>query len=329
MDYRQLGRSGLRVSVLTLGTMTFGGQGPFAKVGDTDVEGAGRLIDQAAAAGVNLLDTANVYSAGASEEIIGQVMRGRWGDMLVATKARMRFGTGPNQGGASRHGLIAECEKSLRRLQRDHIDLYYVHEWDGETPVEETMEALDSLVRAGKVRYIGASNYSGWHLMKAQAAADKHGYQRFVSQQIHYTLQAREAEYELVPVTLDQGLGILVWSPIAGGLLPAKYRRNQADPEGSRRFNGWHEPPVRDEAKLYDIVDVLVEVADGRGVSAAQVALAWLLGRPGVSSVVIGARTDAQLADNLAAAELRLGDDERARLDEISAPPLLYPYWHQ
>lgn len=264
MEYRQLGRSGLRVSVLTLGTMTFGGQGPFAKVGNTDVEGAARLIDQAAEAGVNLIDTANIYSGGASEEIVGQVMRGRWGDMLVATKARMRFGDGPNQGGASRHGLIAECEKSLRRLHRDHIDLYYVHEWDGETPVEETMEALDSLVRAGKVRYAGASNYSAWHLMKALAAADRHGWQRFVSQQIHYTLQAREAEYELVPVTLDQGLGILVWSPLAGGLLSGKYQRNQADPEGSRRFNGWTEPPVEDEGKLYDIVDVLVEIGADR-----------------------------------------------------------------
>jgi aryl-alcohol dehydrogenase-like predicted oxidoreductase len=329
MEYRQLGRSGLRVSVLTLGTMTFGGQGAFAKVGSTDVEGARRLIDQAREAGVNLLDTANMYSAGVSEDIIGQVMHGRWGEMLVATKARMRHGPGPNQGGASRHELIAECDKSLKRLRRDHIDLYYVHEWDGETPIEETMEALDGLVRSGKVRYIGASNYSGWHLMKALAAADRAGTQRFVSQQIHYTLQAREAEYELVPISVDQGLGILVWSPIAGGLLSGKYRRNAQPADGTRHLNGWNEPPILDEEKLYDIVEVLVEIGEGRGVSAAQVALAWLLGRPAVASLVIGARTQAQLADNLAAADLTLSAEERRRLDEVSAPPLLYPYWHQ
>jgi aryl-alcohol dehydrogenase-like predicted oxidoreductase len=329
MQYRQLGRSGLRVSVLTLGTMTFGGSGPFAKVGSTDVAGATQLIDMCRDRGVNLIDTANIYSDGRSEDIVGQVMDGRWGDMLVATKARMRTGAGPNQGGASRHHLIAECEKSLGRLRRDHIDLYYVHEWDGETPLEETMEALDSLVRAGKVRYVGASNYSAWHLMKALAAADSHGLQRFVSQQIHYTLQAREAEYELVPVTIDQGLGILVWSPLAGGLLSGKYRRDRETPAGTRRFNDWNEPPIHDEAKLYDIVDILVEIGDSRGVSAARIALAWLLGRPGVTSLVVGARQADQLADNLGCLDIHLTPDERSRLDVVSAPQLLYPYWHQ
>ena len=249
--------------------------------------------------------------------------------MLVATKARMKHGDGPNAGGASRHQLIAECEKSLKRLRRDHIDLFYVHEWDGETPVEETMEALDSLVRSGKVRYVGASNYSGWHLMKALAAADRLGLQRFVSQQIHYTLQAREAEYELVPITIDQGLGILVWSPLAGGLLSGKFRRDKSGPADSRHLQGWNEPPIRDEGKLYDIVDVLVEIGEARGVSAAQIALAWLLQRPGVTSLVIGARTKTQLADNLASADLALTGEEVARLDTVSQPPLLYPYWHQ
>jgi aryl-alcohol dehydrogenase-like predicted oxidoreductase len=184
-------------------------------------------------------------------------------------------------------------------------------------------------VRRGKVRYIGCSNYSGWQVTKALGISDRRGYQRYVSQQIHYTLQAREAEYELIPVSLDQGVGILVWSPLAGGLLSGKYRRDQQGPEGARHFGGWDEPPIYDSERLYDVVDVLVEIAEGHGVSAAQVALAWLLGRPGVSSVVIGARTDEQLADNLAAAELELGEDERARLDEVSAPPLIYPYWHQ
>ena len=329
MEYRQLGRSGLRVSTLTLGTMTFGGAGPFAKVGSTDVEGASRLMERCREAGVNLIDTANIYSDGLSEEIIGQAMRGRWGEMLVATKARMRTGSGPNSGGASRHHLIEECEKSLKRLQRDHIDLFYVHEWDGATPIEETVEALDGLIRSGKVRYVGASNYSGWHLMKALATADRLGAQRFVSQQIHYTLQAREAEYELVPISLDQGLGILVWSPLAGGLLTGKYRRDGTGPEGSRHLNGWNEPPIRDQHLLFDIIDVVVDIAKNRGISASQVALAWLIGRPAVSSLVIGARNETQLADNLGAADVMLEEEVRRRLDEVSRLPLLYPYWHQ
>ena len=328
MEYRQLGRSGLRVSVLTLGTMTFGGRGFFAKAGATDVAGARRLIDMAVEAGVNLLDTANVYSMGLSEEIIGEALGDKRHQVLIATKARFTTGKGPNDKGLSRWHLIRACEDSLRRLRTDRIDLYFMHEWDGLTPVEETMEALDSLVRSGKVRYLGCSNYSGWHLMKALAAADRLGTQRFVTQQIYYSLQAREAEYELVPIALDQGVGILVWSPMAGGLLSGKYRRGQQPSEG-RHLQNWGEPPVRDEGQLYNIVDVLVEIAEGRGVSAAQVSLAWLLGRPGVTSLVIGARREEQLSDNLQAASLVLTDDERGRLDKVSAPPLLYPYWHQ
>ena len=250
--------------------------------------------------------------------------------MLLATKARMPMGDGPNDAGLSRHHLIAACEASLRRLNVDHIDLYQVHEWDGQTPLEETLEALDTLVRDGKVRYVGCSNYSGWQLMKALATADAHGYQRFVSQQIHYTLQAREAEYELVPLAARPG-------PRHPRLEPAGRRAavRQVPPRRGRarrdraRCRDWDEPPVRDHEALYDIVDVLVEIGEAHGVSAAQVALAWLLGRPGVTSLVVGARTEEQLADNLAAAELELTDDERARLDEVSAPPLLYPYWHQ
>jgi aryl-alcohol dehydrogenase-like predicted oxidoreductase len=225
------------------------------------------------------------------------------------------MGEGPNDAGLSRQHLMAACEASLRRLRTDRIDLYQLHEWDGLTPLEETLEALDALVRAGKVRYVGASNYSAWHLMKALAIAERRGLPRLVSQQIHYTLQAREAEYELVPIAVDQGVGILVWSPLAGGLLSGKYRRGQSGPEGSRQLTDWNEPPVRDEDALYDIVDALVEIGEGRGVSAAQVALAWLLGRPGVASLVIGARTDEQLADNLAAAELELSADEVARIE--------------
>jgi aryl-alcohol dehydrogenase-like predicted oxidoreductase len=329
MDYRQLGSSGLRVSALTLGTMTFGGRDRFAMVGSTDVAAATRQVDLCLDRGVNFIDTANVYSAGASEEIVGEAIKGRRDRVLLATKARMPMGDGSNDAGLSRHHLIAECEASLRRLGTDHIDLYQVHEWDGQTPLEETLEALDTLVRSGKVRYVGGSNYAGWQLMKALATSDRHGYQRFVTQQIYYSLQARDAEYELVPMAVDQGVGILVWSPLAGGLLSGKFRRGQEGPAGTRALSDWGEPPVRDWEQLYDTVEALVEIGEGHGVSAAQVALAWLLGRPGVVSLIIGARTDEQLADNLAAADLELSDAERARLEEVSRPPLIYPHWHQ
>ena len=308
--------------------MTFGGQEGFSKVGSTGVPGAKRQVHMCLDAGINLFDTANIYSGGESEEILGEAISGRRDDLLLATKVRMPVGEGPNDTGLSRHHIIRQCEESLRRLGTDYIDLYQVHEWDGRTPLEETLEALDTLVRSGKVRYVGASNYSGWQLMKALGISERLGLQRYVSQQIHYTLQAREAEYELVPLAIDQECSILVWSPLAGGLLSGKYRRDRDASEG-RHVEGWDEPPVYDPGKLYDIVDVLVEVAEGRGVSAAQVALSWLLGRPGVASVIVGARTDEQLADNLEAAELVLSKEERRRLEEVSAPLLIYPYWHQ
>ena len=328
MEYRRLGRSGLFVSALTLGTMTFGGRGVFSKVGSTGVAGARRQVDMCLDAGINLFDAANVYSEGESEEILGQAISGRRDDVLLATKVRMSVGDGPNDTGLSRHHIIRQCEESLRRLGTDYIDLYQVHEWDGLTPLEETLEALDTLVKGGKVRYVGSSNYSGWQLMKALGISERLGLQRYVSQQIHYTLQAREAEYELVPLAIDQECSILVWSPLAGGLLSGKYRRDLDTPEG-RHLSGWDEPPVRDTDKLYDTIDVLVEIAGDHGVSAAQVALSWLLGRAGVASVIVGARTDEQLADNLRAAELELSEEERRRLDEVSAPPLIYPFWHQ
>jgi aryl-alcohol dehydrogenase-like predicted oxidoreductase len=327
MEYRLLGRSGLKVSTLTMGTMTFG-RPKDSPVGSTDVAQAARQIDLCIAAGVNLIDTANVYSSGASEEIVGEALGGKRDRVLIATKVRFGMGDGPNDRGLSRYHIIRQCEASLKRLRTDRIDLYQVHEWDGLTPLEETMEALDSLVRAGKVRYVGCSNFSGWHIMKALGVAARDGRVPFVSQQIHYTLQAREAEYELVPISLDQGLGILVWSPLAGGWLSGKFRRG-ATPEGARHSGGWREPPIYDEERLYRIIDVLVAIADARGVSGAQVALAWLIGRAGVTSIVMGGRTEAQFADNLAAADLKLTDEERARLDAVSAPPLNYPYWHQ
>jgi aryl-alcohol dehydrogenase-like predicted oxidoreductase len=326
MQYRILGRSGLKVSTLTMGTMTFGGN---PKVGHTELRDAQRQIDLCLDAGVNLIDTANIYTRGASETMIGEALTdGRRQKTLLATKVRFAMSDAPNDKGLSRHHIVASCEASLKRLKTDVIDLYQVHEWDGVTPLEETLEALDTLIRHGKVRYIGCSNYSGWHIMKALAIADARHYQRFVSQQIHYTLHSREAENELVPISIDQGLGILVWSPLAGGLLTGKYRRDNA-PESGRHVGGHKEPPVPDWERLYTIVDVIVDVAKKRGASGAQVALAWLLGRPGVTSVVIGGRTEEQFKDNLAAAEITLSEEEQTRLDNVSLTPLLYPYWHQ
>jgi aryl-alcohol dehydrogenase-like predicted oxidoreductase len=329
MEYRALGGSGLRVSVLTMGTMTFGGSGPFANVGSTGVAEARRQVDMCLDAGINLIDTADVYSGGQAEEILGEALRGRRDRVLVATKVRMPMGPGPNDAGLSRHHIISGCEASLRRLGTDHIDLYQVHEWDGQTPLEETLQALDLLVRSGKVRYVGASNYTAWQLMKALGTADRLGLPRFASQQIYYSLHGREAEYELIPLAVDQGLGVLVWSPLAGGLLSGKYRRNQRPSGDSRQLTDWGEPPVYDLDKVHDIVEVLVSIGEQHGVSAAQVALAYILGKPAVTSLVIGARTDEQLADNLAAASLTLTAAERDQLDKASAPPLIYPYWHQ
>jgi aryl-alcohol dehydrogenase-like predicted oxidoreductase len=309
--------------------MTFGGRGQFRDVGETDLEGARRQIDMAREAGVNLIDTADVYSDGAAEEIVGRALAGRRELVLIATKARFPMGSGPNDAGLSRHHLVEACEASLRRLRTDHIDLYQLHEWDGQTPLEETLAALDHLVQSGKVRYVGCSNFAGWQVMKALSVARAEGLPAFVSQQVYLSLQERSAEYEIVPSALDQGLGILIWSPLAGGLLSGKYRRGQPPPPGSRLAGEWDEPPVYDEDKLYDTVDVLVEVAESHGVSPARVALAWLLARPGITTVVVGARTDEQLADNLAAAELQLSEEEISRLETVSRPPLIYPHWHQ
>jgi aryl-alcohol dehydrogenase-like predicted oxidoreductase len=329
MDYRQLGTSGLRVSALTMGTMTFGGEGDFSAVGDTDVDGATRQIDMCLEAGVNLIDTANIYSTGASEEIIGRAIRGRRDDLFLATKVRFPMGDGPNEAGLSRNHIMQQCDASLRRLQTDHIDLYQLHAWDGQTPLEETLEALEYLVDHGKVRYVGCSNYSAWHMMKALGIAEMRVLPRFVSTQNFYAPAFRDLEYEIVPAAIDQGLGILVWSPLAGGLMSGKYRRGQDGPEGSRHVGEWDEPPVRDPEALYDVIDVLVEVGEEHGVSAAQVSLAWLLTRPGVTSLIVGARTDEQLADNLAAVDLDLTDAQIDRIERVSRPPLLYPYWHQ
>lgn len=326
MDYRYLGRSGLKVSALAMGTMTFGATGGFTKAGRSDLKEAERLVGQCLDAGVNLFDTANVYSAGASEEVLGRALGKRRQDVLVASKVRFRMGDGPNAEGLSRYAVVREVEASLKRLGSDVIDILYLHEWDGMTPLEETLSALDTLIAQGKIRYAGASNFSAWHLMKALGVADARGLPRLVTQQIHYTLEAREAEYELVPIAVAEGVGILVWSPLAGGLLSGKYGPEQAS---ARQAAGWTEPPIRDPDRLWRIVAELKIIAAAHEVSAARVALAWLLGRPGVASLVIGGRNAEQFADSLGAADLALTVDERARLDAISAPPVIYPYWHQ
>jgi len=327
MEYRLLGRSGLKVSALSIGTVTFGNDGTW---GDTELDEARRQIDLSLDRGVNLIDTSNAYNAGKSESIIGQVLseNGRRDRMLISTKVRFPAGTGPNDQGLSRWHIIRQAEGSLKRLKTDVIDLYHVHEWDGQTPLEETIEALDTLIKQGKVRYLASSNYSAWHMMKALGIADAAHWQRFVGQQIHYTLQARDAEFELIPLGLDQGVGTLVWSPLAGGWLTGKYTRDKK-PEIGRHVADFPEPPIYDFDKLWDIVDVIVEIGKAHNVSGAQVALAWLLQRPTVSTVILGGRNVAQFDDSLKAADLKLTADEIRRLDEISQPNLIYPYWHQ
>jgi aryl-alcohol dehydrogenase-like predicted oxidoreductase len=328
MEMRYLVGSGLRVSALTLGTMTFGGAGRHAAMGQVQVREAAEMIDLCLEAGVNLIDTADVYSQGLSEEVLGKALEGRRDQVFVATKVQSPMGQGPNDRGQSRHHILTGCEASLRRLGTDHIDLYQVHSIDERTPMEETLRTLDDLVRQGKVRYIGCSNYSAWHLMKALSVSERRGFERYVTVQAYYSLIAREIEHEIVPLCLDQGLGVLVWSPLAAGLLAGKQRRGEAVPEGTRRATLGDTGTV-DYELAYSVIDVIGEIAARREVSHAQVAINWLLQRPAVSSVIIGARTLEQLKDNLAAAAWRLDEDEVERLERVSARPLPYPYWHQ
>lgn len=327
MEQRSLGRSGLRVPVYGFGAMTFGGEGRFARIGTTALEDARRLVGICLDAGATLFDTADVYSFGKSEEILGQALGTKRKDAIIATKAFMRMGGGDNDLGASRRHLVAACDASLKRLGTDWIDVYQLHQYDALTPVDETVRALDDLVRAGKVRYVGCSNYSGWQLMKALARADSHSASRFVSQQIYYSLLARDAENELVPLGLEEGVGIMVWSGLAWGLLSGKFRRGAPPPSVARASAGGPNQPPAD--LLYAVVDVLESIAQERNATIAQVALNWLACKPGVSTVLIGARDKAQLRENLATAEWRLTAEEVARLDAVSKPVRPYPYWVQ
>lgn len=328
MEYRKLGGSGLMVPALTLGTATFGGGTEFfRKWGSTDVDEATSMIDAAMEMGCNFFDTADAYSAGLSERILGEAIRGRRDKVLLATKTGMPMDAEPNSAGTSRDKIIRSCEASLKRLGTDCIDLYQLHAFDAMTPIEEMLHALDDLRRAGKIRYFGVSNYSGWHLMKMLALAEKHALPRPVTHQVYYTLTDRDFEWELMPLGLDQNVGTLVWSPLAGAKLSGKVGRRKAPPSDSRAATdaSWE---VADE-RLFAITDVLEVVSAEVGQSIPRVALAWLLSRPTVSSIVIGARNVGQLQDNLAAAQVRLTAEQIARLDEASAVRPAYPYWHQ
>lgn len=327
MEQRHLGRSGLSVSVLSFGTMTIGGRDRFQHMGNLGVGETMRMLDMCAEAGVTVIDTADMYSFGGAEEILGEALAGRRGQFLIVTKVFMRVGPGPHDIGLSRKHILEGCEASLRRLRTDYVDVYMCHEPDLLVPVEETLRAFDDLVRQGKVRYIACSNHSAWHVMKALHTSERSGLSRYICQQVNYSLVAREAEHELVPMGLDQGVGTMAWSPLHFGLLSGKFRRDARPTE--TRLNALDAPGTVDLERVYRIVDVLIDIAGARGVSPAQVAINWVMHKPGIDTVVLGARNQEQLADNLAAAAWRLTAEEMARLDEVSALPEPYPYWHQ
>lgn len=331
MEYRQLGYSGLKVPVITLGAGTFGGTTDFFKAwGSTQVDEAKRLISVCLEAGANLFDVANVYSIGAAEEILGKAIEGRRHEVLLSTKATFRMGDGPNNVGSSRYHLLEQVHASLKRLGTDYIDIYHMHGFDATTPIEETLETLDTLVKQGKIRYIAASNFSGWHLMKSLALSEKHSWQRYVAHQVYYSLIGRDYEWELMPLGLDQKVGALVWSPLGWGRLTGKIRRGQPAPKDTRLGQGGDKGgPIVDEEYLYTVVDALDAVAAETGKSVPQVALNWLLTRPTVSSLVIGARNEEQLRANLDAVEFTLSEEQIAKLDKASEQPRPYPYWHQ
>ncbi|HEY2433190.1 MAG TPA: aldo/keto reductase [Vicinamibacterales bacterium] len=328
MEQRFLGNSGLSVSALTFGTMTLGGRDRFAKMGNLGVDDTVRILGILRDAGVSTLDTADIYSVGGAEEVLGQALKGQRDDFVLVTKAYQRMHAGPFGTGLSRRYLVAACEASLRRLQTDYLDLYLCHEPDTFVPVEETLRAYDDLVSAGKVRYIGCSNHAAWQVMKALAASDRILAPRYVTQQVNYSLVARDVEHDIVPLALDQRCGLMVWSPLQAGLLTGKFRRDSPKPEVAR-INDLGVPGTVDFDRLYRIVDVLDAIARERAATIAQVAINWVLHKPGVDTVILGARNETQLRDILKSADFRLTPEESARLDEVSALPEPYPQWHQ
>lgn len=330
MEYRQLGASGLKVPVLSFGTATFGGGNEFFKAwGDTQLDEAKKLVNLCLDAGVNMFDTADVYSRGISEEILGQALQGLRDRVLISTKATFSMGDDANDYGSSRYHLIKSAEASLKRLKTDHIDIYHMHGFDGNTPVEETLRALDDLVTSGKVRYIACSNFSGWHLMKSLSVSERYGWSRYVAHQAYYSLLDREFEWELMPVGIDQKVSTIVWSPLSSGRLSGKFRRGTDVPADSRMSQGGAHGPATDFERLYTIMDALDEVAEETGKSVAQVSLNWLLQRPTVANIVIGARNEEQLKQNLDAVGWNLTTDQVKKLDAASDRDPIYPYWHQ
>jgi aryl-alcohol dehydrogenase-like predicted oxidoreductase len=330
MEFRQLGRSGFKVPVLSYGTATFGGANEFFKAwGETDVKEATRLVDICLDAGVTLFDSADIYSDGVSEEILGKALKGRRDKALISTKATFTTGPGPNDKGSSRYHIIKACEASLKRLGTDYIDIYFMHAFDALTPVEETLNALNNLIESGKVRYIGCSNFSGWHLMKSLAHSERHNLARYVVYQGYYSLIGRDYEEELMPLGVDQGVDLMVWSPLGWGRLTGKIRRGQPLPEGRLKLGGAANGPQVDDEYLYTVVDALDAIAKETGKTVSQVALNWLLQRPTVCNVVLGARTEEQLRQNLGAVGWNLSKEQVAMLDKASRRPPTYPYWHQ
>jgi aryl-alcohol dehydrogenase-like predicted oxidoreductase len=330
MEYRLLGGSGVKVSVLSFGAATFGGGNEFFKAwGDTDVAEAGRLITACIEAGVNLFDTADGYSNGRSEEILGKALGPRRSQVLLSTKAYFPMGDGANDRGTSRYHLRRALEASLRRLATDYVDIYHMHAFDALTPIDEVLETLNNFVREGKVRYIAASNFSGWHLMKSLAIADRYGWARYVAHQVYYSVIGRDYEWELMPLAIDQKVGALIWSPLGWGRLTGKIRRGQPVPEVSRLHKTAEAGPLVDDEYLYKVVDALDEVAKETGKTVPQIALNWLMQRPTVSSIILGARNEEQLRQNLGAAEWGLTGEQIAKLDQASAVTAAYPYWHQ
>ncbi len=330
MEYRLLGRSGLKVPALSFGTGTFGGVGAmFAKWGTTDTTEAKRLVDICLDAGINFFDTADIYSAGASEEILGQSLKGRRERALISTKATFTTGKGPNDKGSSRFHLVEALDASLKRLGTDHVDIYFMHGFDALTPVDETLRALDDFVRSGKVRYIGCSNFSGWHVMKSLATSERYGLARYVAYQGYYSLIGRDYEWELMPLALEQGVATMVWSPLGWGRLTGKMRRGQAADSGRIKEGGAEGGPVVDDDYLYTVIDALDSVAKDTGKTVPQIALNWLLQRPTVANMVVGARNEEQLRGNLGALGWTLDAEHIRRLDEASRRTPVYPYWHQ
>ncbi|MGO1060516.1 aldo/keto reductase [Planococcus sp. FY231025] len=329
MDYICLGKSGLRVPKYILGTVPFSGTNGFEAAGDIKEDAARRMVDLSLEAGINMFDTANLYSKGDAERVLGAAIKGRRDEVLLTSKTGFPLSENPNVRGASRNNILSSIDESLERLGTDYLDVYFVHLWDGQTPVEETVEAMTSLVKSGKIRHWGVSNYSGWALARTFSVAEQNGFIPPITQQIYYTPEAREAEYELLPAGAELGIGSMIWSPLGEGLLNGKIGRNKKAPENTRQGAGWPEPWVQDQERLYDVIDVLEEVAANHNASVPQIAYAWVRDRPNVGPIVIAARNEEQLKENIASYEIGLAPEEHDRIEAAARPAPIYPNWHR